>query len=102
MAGTSPLPDGKTIQGGEIILSFKHTDGGLVAKNGGLKGFAIAGEDHHWVWASARIAGDKVIVSSPEVTSPQAVRYAWAANPDCNLYNGAGLPASPFRTDDWQ
>lgn len=82
-------------------MSFKHTDGGLVAKNGDLKGFAIAGKDHHWVWANARIQGNKVIVSSPEANSPKEVRYAWVANPDCNLFNGAGLPASPFRTDDW-
>ncbi|MEI7534026.1 MAG: sialate O-acetylesterase [Verrucomicrobiae bacterium] len=98
---SGPLPDGQEIKDGEIILSFKHTDGGLVAKDGGLKGFAIAGEDHKWVSANAHIEGGKVIVSSPDVKSPQAVRYAWAANPDCNLYNGAGLPASPFRTDDW-
>ena len=69
---------------------------------GDLNGFAIAGEDHHWVRANARIEGDRVIVSSPEVTSPKAVRYAWAANPDGNLFNGAGLPASPFRTDNWK
>jgi sialate O-acetylesterase len=99
---SGPLPDGQKIKGDEIILSFKHTDGGLVAKDGDLKGFAIAGEDHHWVSATARIQGNKVIVSSSEVKSPKAVRYAWAANPDCNLFNGAGLPASPFRTDDWK
>ncbi len=98
---SGPLPDGQEIKGNEIDLSFKHADGGLVAKDGDLKGFAIAGEDHHWVWANARIEGHQVIVSSPEVKSPKAVRYAWAANPDCNLFSGAGLPASPFRTDDW-
>ena len=73
----------------------------MAAKDGELKGFAIAGADQKWVVAKARIAGDTVIVSSPEVTAPTAVRYAWADNPDCNLTNGAGLPASPFRTDDW-
>lgn len=99
---SGPLPAGQKIKSDEIILTFKHTDGGLVSKDGDLKGFAIAGEDHHWVTAIARIEGDKVIVSSPEVKSPKAVRYAWAANPDCNLFNGAGLPASPFRTDDWK
>ena len=99
---SGPLPAGHEIKGDEIILSFQHTDGGLVAKDGELKGFAIAGADHRWVPAQARIAGEKIIVSSPAVTSPQAVRYAWAANPDCNLFNGAGLPASPFRTDDWK
>jgi sialate O-acetylesterase len=72
----------------------------LVAHGGELKGFVIAGADHQWVDASARIEGSQVIVSSPEVKSPVAVRYAWADNPACNLFNGAGLPASPFRTDD--
>ncbi len=99
---SGPLPDGHKINGDEIILSFTHTDGGLVVKGGELKGFAIAGENHQWVRASARLQGDRVIVSSPEVKSPVAVRYAWAVNPDCNLFNGAGLPASPFRTDDWK
>ncbi|MGN6641598.1 MAG: sialate O-acetylesterase [Verrucomicrobiota bacterium] len=98
---SGPLPAGHKIKGDEVTLSFTHTDGGLVAKGGELKGFAIAGSDQKWVWAKARIEGDKVIVSSPDVKSPVAVRYGWAENPDCNLYNGAGLPASPFRTDDW-
>jgi hypothetical protein len=98
---SSPLPAGQKIKGDEITLSFTHTDGGLVATDGELKGFAIAGADQKWVWAKARINGDQVIVSSPEVKSPVAVRYAWADNPDCNLFNGAGLPASPFRTDRW-
>jgi sialate O-acetylesterase len=66
-----------------------------------VKGFAIAGEDRRFVWADARIDGDAVIVSSPKVLKPVAVRYGWADNPIANLYNGAGLPASPFRTDDW-
>ena len=99
---SGPLPDGYKIKGDKIILSFKHTDGGLVAKDGDLKGFAIAGEDHRWVWANAQIDGNKVVISSPEVKSPKAARYAWAANPECNLFNGAGLPASPFRTDQWK
>jgi sialate O-acetylesterase len=97
---SGPLPAGQTIDGGKIVLSFTHTDGGLEAHGGELKGFVIAGADHHWVDASARIEGSQVIVSSPEVKSPVAVRYAWADNPACNLFNGAGLPASPFRTDD--
>ena len=68
--------------------------------DGELSGFVIAGADKEWHWAKARIAGEQVVVSSPDVKSPVAVRYAWADNPKCNLYNGAGLPASPFRTDD--
>jgi len=98
---SGPLPAEHKVKGGEIMLSFTHADGGLVAKGGELKGFAIAGADKKWFWAEARIEGDEVVVSSPDVKSPVAVRYAWADNPDCNLFNGAGLPASPFRTDNW-
>jgi sialate O-acetylesterase len=99
---SGPLPAGCQFDGDHATLSFSHTDGGLVAHGGELKGFAIAGPDHRWVWAQARIKGNQVVVTSPEVKSPAAVRYAWANNPDCNLFNGAGLPASPFRTDDWK
>lgn len=67
-----------------------------------LKGFSIAGEDKHFVWADAKVDGDSVIVWSDKVEKPVAVRYAWANNPECNLYNKEGLPASPFRTDDWR
>ena len=97
---SGPWPQGHTIRGSEIVLSFIHTDGGLKTRGGELKGFAIAGADKKFVWAKARLDGDQVIVSSPEVKEPQAVRYAWAANPVWSLENGAGLPASPFRTDD--
>ena len=71
------------------------------AESGVLCGFQIAGADHVWHWADAAIDGDEVIVSSPEVRHPLAVRYAWGANPVCNLFNSEGLPAWPFRTDDW-
>jgi hypothetical protein len=98
---SGPLPAGQKIKGDKIILSFKHTDGGLLAKGGELKGFMIAGADRKWVPATARIEGDQVVVASDEVKSPVAVRYGWAANPDCNLFNGAGLPATSFRTDKW-
>ncbi|MHC4627626.1 MAG: hypothetical protein ACYTDV_11645, partial [Planctomycetota bacterium] len=74
---------------------------GLVAKGDKLLGFAIAGADRNFVWADAKIVGDTVVVSSSQVESPAAVRYAWAPNPKCNLYNAGGLPASPFRTDNW-
>ncbi|HEV7402705.1 MAG TPA: hypothetical protein VGO11_07270 [Chthoniobacteraceae bacterium] len=99
---SGPLPSGHQIEGGSVLISFAHADGGLIAKDGELKGFAIAGADRKWVKATAKIEGGRVIVSSPEVKEPAAVRYGWANNPDCNLYNGAGLPASPFRTDDWR
>ena len=89
------------VEGGKVRLTFKHTGGGLVAKDGPCKGFAVAGKDKRFVWADATIDGDTVVVSSADVAQPVAVRYAWANNPVCNLYNKEGLPASPFRTDDW-
>jgi hypothetical protein len=96
-----PLPAGNQVQGSKVIISFKHAEGGLQAKSGALRGFAIAGSDQQWKDADAKIAGDTVIVSHPDVPKPVAVRYAWSNDPECNLYNGAGLPASPFRTDQW-
>jgi sialate O-acetylesterase len=98
-ATSGPLPAGHEIRGQQVILSFSQTDGGLVAKDGELKGFTVAGEDGKFVKATAKIEQDNVIVSSPEVPKPTAARYDWANWPDGNLYNGAGLPASPFRTD---
>jgi sialate O-acetylesterase len=73
----------------------------LLVKGDKLGEFAIAGEDRKWHWADARIDGDTVIVSASSVREPKAVRYAWQANPMATLFNGAGLPAGPFRTDDW-
>ena len=89
------------VEGGKIRVSFDYVGKGLVAKGGELKGFAIAGADKTFVWADAKIDGESVVVSSDKVAKPAAVRYAWGDNPDCNLVNAAGLPASPFRTDDW-
>lgn len=92
-----------SIDGNQIQLKFRYIGGGLVAKNNEpLKGFAIAGEDRKFVWADAKIDGETVVVWSDKVSQPMAVRYAWADNPVCNLYNKADLPASPFRTDDWK
>ena len=97
---SGPLFSAMTVTGDTARLTFTHTDGGLVAKGGPLKHFAVAGDDHNFVWADAKISGDAVLVSSPQVPHPVAVRYAWADDPEgCNLYNAAGLPASPFRTD---
>jgi sialate O-acetylesterase len=98
---SGPEYDSMTVEGNSIRLKFKHTDGGLVAKDGMAQVFAIAGDDKNWVWANAHIEGDTVVVSNPAVARPVAVRYAWADNPAASLYNGAGLPASPFRTDNW-
>ena len=84
---------------GKVILTFTQVGDGMAAKGDKLIGFAIAGDDKKFVWGDATISGDTVIVSSPSVANPTAVRYGWANNPTCNLYNKAGLPASPFRTD---
>jgi len=86
---------------GAIRLHFAHTDGGLVAKGAKLEEFAIAGDDQKWHWANARIEGKVIVVSSSEVPNPKEVRYAWQSNPVATLFNGAGLPAGPFRTDNW-
>jgi sialate O-acetylesterase len=86
---------------GALKLHFRHTDGGLVVKGDKLEEFAVAGKDRQWHWADARVEGDSVVVSSPMVSDPQAARYAWQADPAATLYNGAGLPAAPFRTDNW-
>jgi sialate O-acetylesterase len=89
-----------TIEGDTARLKFGHTDGGLVARGGPLKHFAIAGADGKFVWADARIEGDTVVVRSARVQKPAAVRHARVDNPEGrNLYNGAGLPAAPFCTD---
>jgi sialate O-acetylesterase len=112
------------VEGGKVRLTFTHTEGGLSAAlvpatydlrsvekktaptvrnspGSELEGFAICGEDRKWVWAEAKIDGDSVLVWSDKVPAPVAVRYAWADNPLGNLTNGSGLPASPFRTDDF-
>ncbi len=94
-----PQFDHCTTNGAEIAIWFTHADGGLVARNGDLRGFGIAGADKQWYPAVARIAGTAVLVSASGVPAPAAVRYGWANNPVVNLYNGAGLPARPFRTD---
>jgi sialate O-acetylesterase len=91
--------------GNKMVIGFENTGSGLVARDkyGYLKGFAIAGSDQQFKWARAFVQGDNVVVFSPEVEKPIAVRYAWADNPDdANLYNKEGLPAIPFRTDTWK
>ena len=111
---SGPLFKEMEIKDGKAIISFDHIGKGLMVgekagleptkevEDGKLKRFAVAGADKKWVWADAEIKGETVIVSSPEVAEPVAVRYAFSMNPEgCNLYNKEGLPASPFRTDDW-
>ncbi len=100
---SGPLYKSAEIKGNQMVLSFNHKGSGLVAQGDGeLKYFAIAGEDRQFVWAQAEIRGDKVVVWSDKIENPKAVRYAWADNPEgANLYNKEGIPASPFRTDNW-
>jgi len=101
---SGPVYERMTMEKGKILLQFKHRGSGLTVKNGEtLQGFAIAGADRKFVKATAQIVGTTVVVWNDLVKDPVAVRYAWADNPQgCNLYNKEGLPASPFRTDDWQ
>ena len=82
-------------------ISFDYAKCGLDVKGDTLDGFAVAGADKKFVWANAKIENNTVIVWSDKVKEPVAARYAWAIYRFCNLYNKAGLPASPFRTDDW-
>ncbi len=98
---SGPMYGGAQIEGEKVRLTFRSSTGMKAADGGKIKGFAIAGEDRKFVWADAEVAGDHVMISSPEVKVPAAVRYGWADNPDCNLINAAGLPASPFRSDHW-
>jgi sialate O-acetylesterase len=99
---SGPLYEAMTIAGSEVRVRFTHIGLGLEAHaDTELRGFAVAGTDRKFHWATARIYGDAVVVSSPEVANPVAVRYAWGDSPRCNLFNKDGLPASPFRTDDW-
>jgi sialate O-acetylesterase len=111
---SGPIYDSMKVEGNTIRISFKNIGSGLIlgtppwTPNGvpipeptELKGFSIAGVDKKWFWANAKIDNNDVVVSSNEVPSPVAVRYGFTGNPPCNLYNKENLPASPFRTDDW-
>lgn len=102
LVSSGPIYKDMKVEGNKIILTFSETGNGLTSNGKPLKHFAIAGEDRKFVWAEAEIKGNKVVVSSPEVKNPVAVRYAWANNPEeANLRNKEGLLASPFRTDKW-
>ena len=103
MAFSGPVYKKMSIVDGTIRLEFDYDCGGLVARgnDGVLTGFAVAGEDKKFHWAKAIIQDDTILLYSPEVPNPVAARYAWDTSPVCNLYNKAGLPAGPFRTDDW-
>jgi sialate O-acetylesterase len=116
IVNSGPMYDAMKIEGSAVRISFKPDSigGGLVigkapwtdpkappASTTDLTSFKVAGADKNWVDATAKIDGQTVVVSSPTVTTPMAVRYGWEPDPSCNLYNKEGLPASPFRTDDW-
>ncbi len=112
---SGPIYESMNIEGNKIRLAFTQIGGGLSidvppwtssgkppSQPTELAGFGIAGNDRKWVWAKAVIEGNTVVVSSDNVSEPVAVRYGWGNCPPCNLYNSEGLPASPFRTDDWE
>jgi sialate O-acetylesterase len=91
-----------SVQGNRVVLKFADATGGLEAKGGKLTGFTIAGADQKFVPADAEIIGpDTIAVSAAGVAQPEAVRFGWANYPEVNLWNKAGLPATPFRTDTW-
>jgi sialate O-acetylesterase len=98
---SGPIYRSIKVKGAKAILSFDSVGNGLEARDGELKGFAICGEDHKFQWARAQIDGKKIIVSCPKITKPVAVRYGWADCPVVNLWNKDGLPATPFRTDNF-
>ncbi len=100
---SGPVYNSMKVDGNRVFLTFTNVGGGLMAKGGKeLSCFAVAGPDKKFVWARAMIADNKVIVWSSQISNPAAVRYAWADNPaGANLFNVEGLPASPFRTDEW-
>jgi sialate O-acetylesterase len=104
VVSSGPLYQSMKIEKDSIIISFKNIGSGLIIKRGkNLNNIAIAGLDGKFVWASAKVTGNKLVVWSNKVSNPVAVRYAWADNPEnANLYNKEGLPASPFRTDSWK
>ena len=99
---SGPLYDSITVDKGKIIVHFTHTDGGLVSDGKPLTYFEVAGADQQYYPAKAIIAGNTVEVSSEKVPKPVAVRFGWTATAEPNLFNGAGLPASPFRSDNWK
>ncbi len=98
---SGPLLRTAEFKRGMAIIRFSHAEGGLRAKGGKLSGFVIAGADRKFVFADAKIEGDAVVVASPQIADPVAVRYSWADLPEVNLFNQDGFPASPFRTDEW-
>ena len=105
IVNSGPVFRSMEIREGKAYINFNHMGTGLVAKDkfGYLKEFAIAGADMEFVWAKALVMGHQVVVYNEKIKNPKAVRYAWSDNPSqANLYNQQGLPATPFRTDNWE
>jgi len=99
---SGPIFKNFEVENNQIKIWFSEVGPGLSVQNGEvLKGFSIAGKDKKFHWAKASIKGNQVVVTAKEVPEPVAVRYGWANNPECNLINKEGLPAVPFRTDNW-
>ena len=100
---SGPTFKSMSIVGNKVSIEYDNVEQGLVVNNkyGYIEGFAIAGVDKKFEWAQAYLDGDRVIVSSERVPNPVAIRYSWSNNPDVNLFNSGGLPAAPFRTDNW-
>ncbi len=99
---TGPQFQYMTTTGDTVRAYFRHAEDGLKTIDGQApRGFAVAGADHKFYWASAKIQGEAIVLTCPDVPHPVAVRYGWADNPDCSLYNTTGLPSVPFRTDNW-
>lgn len=98
---SGPVFRSLSVSRGEARIRFDHVGAGLEARGGELTGFQICGSNREWFWAKARIDGRRVVVSSPQVAEPLAVRYGWSDFPVVNLFNRDGLPASPFRTDNF-
>jgi len=99
---SGPLFTGMHEESGKLQISFRFGNGLKTSDGKTPTGFVIAGSDQKFVPAQAEIQGEQILLQSPEIPNPKAARYAWADNPPCNIVNAAGLPASPFRTDDWR
>jgi sialate O-acetylesterase len=102
LVASGPVYKSVQFEGNQAIVTFDNIGSGLTVKDGGeLKGFALAGSERKFFWAKGEIQGERVILTSKDVNQPIAIRYAWANNPIGNLYNKEGLPAFPFRSDNW-
>jgi len=98
---SGPTYDSMKIEGNKVRVFFKNTGSGLKIGGDRLTGFSLASDFRRFFWANATLEGNSVVLTCEDITWPVAVRYGWADNADSNLFNQDGLPASPFRTDNW-